>query len=183
MPTTKEIVSNRPLAGSELAKIILRDVARMMESNSLLSSQMAYSRIAYDLRLQLHLDLPSLPLSEDHARSRPPSSDEPPSGIESFPLADAPHAIHSATDLSRDIQSPNAERLRHGLPVTVETLGPDGHHREDQVEYPADHPALASVLTPDPEPVDSTAAARKEEGIADPLPRPTPPPPPKGKRK
>lgn len=168
MPTTKELVSNKPLAGLELARIILADFTRMLAENGFLAGQTAYSRVAYDVRLTLHLGLPGMEFSEDHARSRSQATDaiaanpalaalepEP-------PLPNAPGAILSATELTREIESPNLARIEHSLPIEVTVMAQDGHAREELIDYSPGDVGMRDDQFPQPEVRDVTAAVKKE---------------------
>lgn len=170
MPTSRELVSNKSLSGSELSRILLADFATLLEQHGLLTSQMAFGRIAYDLRLTMHLGNPSLPTTEDHLRSTPKSIQqvEAMPGLEALEpglsLEGAENPILTADNLHREITSPNKARLEHGLPVSVTTMGEDGHNREEKIKYPSSYPGLdlqqtAPVLT------DVTAEVRKELGL------------------
>lgn len=143
-PTSRELVSNKSLAGPELAAIILADVSRMLAENGLLNSQMAYPRVAYDLRLTLHMEMQAMPTATEHVVSRNASVQQQEANpalaaLEPFPLASpAPDAILDAHALSRDIASPNVARIEHSLPVDVAVTGQDGHEVTRQVIYPQD---------------------------------------------
>lgn len=156
MPVAKELVSNKSLSGIELSKIILADVARMLDGNGLLSGHMAFGRIAYDLTLTLHLDLPQLPESSDTVRSRP--TPEHPTLEPEPPLADpSPAAVVDASTLTRTIDSPNLARIEHQLPIEVTVMGQDGHQREELIEYAPTDVGLKREDFPEPEINDVTA--------------------------
>jgi len=172
-PTSRELVSNKPLAGTELAQIILADAARILGDHGLLAGQSAYSRIAYDLRLTLHLDLPSMPTSVDHVTSRPRATDEIASNpslaaIEAAPpLASprSPDAILHAVEVSRDIQSPNLARVEHSLPIEVSVTGQDGHATERLVTYHSSDVGMRPEEFVEPGLRDVTDEVRKELGL------------------
>jgi hypothetical protein len=171
-PTSKELISNRPLAGTELAAIIRADVDRMLSDNGLLAGQTAYSRVAYSLRLTLHLDLPSMPSSIDSASSRPQATDRIATNpalaaIEAAPplASPSPDAILDSTQLARDISSPNLARVGHGLPITVDVHDGDGHMQERLVEYTPGDVGMRAEEFPEPDLSDVTAEQRKELGL------------------
>lgn len=171
-PTQRELVSNKALAGTELAQIILSDVARMLSDNGLLAGQIAYSRIAFELRLTLHLGLPSLPVSVDSVLSRPVAADivaaaPELAALEPGPtLADPPaDAIFASTELTRDIDSPNLARIEHSLPIEVTTMGQDGHQTERLVQYRPSDIGRKDDEFPLPDLTDVTEAQRKELGL------------------
>src|ERR1700733_13962244 len=168
-PTSRELVSNRALSGDELRRILLSDFTTLLDGHGLLTGQMAYARIAFDIRLSLHLDAPTLHTTEDHARSRQRSDNDiaiapalaaiPPT----LPLPGAsPDAILTGDNIHRDIASPNVARLEHGLPITVSSLDNDAHMQEHSVCYPRDYPGMES--TP-PTLTDVTAQVRSELGM------------------
>lgn len=133
MPTTNEIVTNKPLSGLELREIIRSDFERLLDGEGLLSHYLAYGRISYDLTLRLHLDNPMQRESSVSIASKPHAD----TIIEAPPLKDTTaEAVASGTNVRRDITSPNAERLRHGLPVPVTTRGADGTTQQEMVKYP-----------------------------------------------
>jgi hypothetical protein len=133
MPTANEIVGNKALGGEELRSILRADFERLMDADGLLSHYMAYNRISYDITLRLHLDNPYMPESKVVIESKPKHD----TVIESAPLKDASAAaVASGTNIHRDVTSPNAERLRHGLPLPVTVRGQDGTTQTQQVKYP-----------------------------------------------
>jgi hypothetical protein len=189
-PTSRELVSNKALQGTELSQIILADVARMLADNGLLSGQTAYPRIAYELRLTLHLGLPAIPVSVDAVRSRPAADDAvartpalaalepgptlapppPPPTDDATSVApdacDAAPTVFQSTQLVRDIDSPNLARIEHSLPIEVTTMGQDGHSTERLVQYhPSDIGMAASAEFPLPDLTDVTEEQRKELGL------------------
>jgi hypothetical protein len=169
--TSKELVSNRPLAGTELAEVIRRDVDRLLRESGFLAGQTAYSQVAYELRLTLHLGLPSMPTAADAARSRTQASDviaaNPAlAALEPFPLAHpATDTVLASTQLTREIQSPNLTRVEHSLPITVEVLGQDGHKREELVDYAPTDVGMRREDFKEPDLTDVSEAMRKELGL------------------
>jgi hypothetical protein len=171
VPTTRELVSNKALQGVELAEIIRSDVDRMLHDNGLLAGQTAYSRVAYDLRLTLHLGLPAMPTSEDRATSRTQARDQVElrpdlAALEPFPLSAAPDAILSATELSRDIDSPNVARVLHQLPIEVSVTGNDGRQTERLVEgYTPESAGLTAEQLREPDLSDVSDEMKRELGL------------------
>jgi hypothetical protein len=132
-PTANEVVTNRALSGTELREIIKLDIERLLDGEGLLSHYVAYGRISYDLTLRLHLDNPMRPESAVTVASKVTHD----TAIEAPPLTEpSDKAVASGSNLHRDITSPNAERLRHGLPVPVTTRQADGTTQTEQVKYP-----------------------------------------------
>jgi hypothetical protein len=172
MPTSKELVSNKPLQSTELAAIILSDVRRLVDGSCLLTGQIAYSRVAYELRLTLHLDLPAIPTSIDSVLSRAQATDAIAAApalaaIEPGPrLADpSPAAVLQSTGLKRDIDSPNLARIAHSLPIEVSTMGQDGHVQEHLVDYTPSDVGMRADQFPEPDLSDVTEEMRKELGL------------------
>lgn len=164
MPTGRETVLNKALSGTELREIIRADVEKLLDGEGLLSHYVAYGRISYDVAIRLHLDNPMRPESEIHISSRI-SVDHP--ALEPPPLTSpSEESMVSAKTLTRDIKSPNEERLRHGLTIPVETHGQDGTTQIEQVKYPPQPELGDGEMTI----TDTTKAARE----AWKLPSPTP---------
>lgn len=160
MPTAREAIANRMLNGDEVRELLARDFDRILEGQGLLNKYVAYGRIGYTITLALHLDNPMV--RDADAVSKVESRAGVAPGTESVPLANpSSDAVVAATELTRNITSPNAERLRHGLSIPVESRGPDGVMRSDSVSYPP-QPELGEG---DVTLADQTAKAREAWGI------------------
>lgn len=133
MAPTNEIVHNKMLSGSELRKIILSDTERLLANDGLLSDHIAYGRITYEIIIRKHLDNFMKPEDVSWTYSTPKAG-----VVERGPaLKDtSPEAIVDAQCLTRVIDSPNAERIRTGMPVPVIVSQPDGTATIEQVKYP-----------------------------------------------
>lgn len=140
MPTQNEIVTNRALSGTELREIIRQKLDHLMNEEGLLTHYVAYGRIAFTLKLSLHLDNAWNRESEIEGSSAPAGVNVPElAALESPPLTDpSADAIISSTQLDYSIDSPNAERLRHGLPVPIDVKQRDGTTSQESVTYPKD---------------------------------------------
>lgn len=146
MPTSRELVSNRALTGTELQRIILSDVSAMLEADGFLSQHIAYGRIAYEVRLVLHMDNPFMPSASNSVSSRSRTQKQVESDPALAAIADAPplspplteDATLHATERSRTIESPNLARIEHGLPVTVLHREQSGQTMEESIAYPKD---------------------------------------------
>lgn len=171
MVTSKEMVHQRPLAGTELAKIIVADVEHILSNSGCFTGHIAYGRCAYEVRVILHLDNPAYPTVTETARSKayPRDVTEGEHGqpeleaIESLPLRNTgPDAYLAADELHREILSPNAARVEHGLPITVIRREQNSETREESVLYPKD--VLDNQPNPNPEPVitDVTSEVKRE---------------------
>jgi hypothetical protein len=144
MPTASETIPNKALAGDELVKILMEDFARLLSQDSMLAPHLAYGRIAYDITLRLHVDDPytlgvphtttvaSKPMGKNIVAAMPELGT-----LETFPLA-APSgaAMAGGERITRDIVSPNAERLRMGMPVPIDVVQRDGSTNSRTVTYP-----------------------------------------------
>jgi hypothetical protein len=152
-PTTSELVTNRPLSGTELGHIIRKDVDRMLSDDSMLGSLVAYGRISYEVRVTLHMDNCSYPTHVTSVHSRRAAKDQPAlSAIEAgMPLAKAsPTSVVSAHETHRDITSPNVSRIEHGLPVEILRRDGAGQTQSESVHYPpemADAKGPAAIIT------------------------------------
>lgn len=135
MTLATETVVNRALSGEELKTIIRADFERALAGEGLLSHYLAYGRISYDITLRLHLDNPmckessvtvATKISADGLTAPPPLTDT------------TPEAVASGTRVERAIDSPNAERLRNGIPIPVRSPQQDGTVTTELVKYPPD---------------------------------------------
>ena len=170
MPTSRESVPNSPLSGAELREIIRRRCDDLLANFGILSPQMAFGRVAFSVTISLHIDNA---MAADHAiaddsrrlatnlvAARPELK-----AIEPPPLAAAsPDAVVLAETLDARIDSPNAERVRHGMPVPVIVRQPDGTRTQEMVKYPPD----ASLGEGDVTIRDSSAEARQRWGQPEP---------------
>lgn len=145
MPTSRETAVNRALSGTELKTLLVADFTRMLDEEGMLSQHIAYGRVAYDLRLRLHVDNAMRAESEITQASRPIAHniiapDHPElAAIETAPLsAPSKDSAVVGLQLERNVTSPNAERVRLGIPIQVETKGQDGTTQVEMVKYPPD---------------------------------------------
>jgi hypothetical protein len=164
--TSKELVVNKGLSGEETKQLIRRDFERLLSNEGLLSPHVAYGRIAWDVRLRLHMQNPLLPESESHVKSQRAGrniiADEPGlAAVEPLPLTPAPDsATISASEISHEVSSPNLERVHAGLPVPVNVKQNDGTTTQEQVTYPKpDTSEFPPPLTPI---TDVTEAAKRD---------------------
>jgi hypothetical protein len=123
--TGRERVANKPLSGDEIKSAIRADFNKLLDNEGLLSSYIAHGRVAYDVILRLHMDNPFNPESESHIASVPATITNP-----------SPELVVAEDRVSRSIDSPNAERLRMGMPVPVEVKQQDGTITTEQIKYP-----------------------------------------------
>ena len=145
MPLTSEIVSNKPLSGVEVRKLILADVESLLARDGVLSPFAAYGRVGWKLSLRLETGNPTYPvhLSELNPLCHP---EEP--GMGRVPLpAEVEEVEETELERSRLVTSPNAARLANDLPVTVTVK--EGHaFRQKELKY------AGVEVPPQPSPVD-----------------------------
>lgn len=170
VPTSREQIDNRALSGAELKQIIKEDFDSLLANEGLLGDSLAYGRIGFEVILRLHLDNPLLRESESRTHSRPASrqaiaADPPRAAIESAPPLKFPSAsedaIVVAPSVSREITSPNAERVARGMPIPVLVEQPDRTRTTEFVTYPRE----AAGDVPDATFEDKTREARQAWGL------------------
>ena len=155
MATGRETVVNRALSGAELKQLLREDFDRLLEGEGLLSDYIAYGRVGYDITLRLHMDnfmrsesaiaTASRPVGVNIVEKRPELA-----AVETPPLASSSsEAVTSGTRLAREITSPNAERIRAGLPVSVVVKQPDGTVTTEHIKYPPQSGAAENVRVED----------------------------------
>jgi hypothetical protein len=136
MPSGKETIVNRALSGGELKRIIMSDAQRLVDNEGLLSEHIAFGRVGYTLTLRIHVDNPSVPDSTIASNTQ---FNKAIPVIEPAPLLDpSPSAEVGAMELERKIDSPNAERLREGLPIPVLVRQQDSTTTIENIIYPPD---------------------------------------------
>lgn len=151
MPASNERVPNRPLSGIELRTIIQKDVAKILERDGMFTGNIAYNRVAYEVRVSLHAEIAGMPEYLSTTLSRPASKQE----IEADPALSAieeggkalvnasDESVVSSTETTREIKSPNASRVEHDMPLPLGKLNAEG--REETITYEGDKPDPASV--------------------------------------
>lgn len=165
MSTNQERVANTALSGSELKGLMLEDAATLAANEGLLSDYIAYGRVGYRITFEFFVDNPHQPRSKSSITSRLKASSEI---AENPALAalEAPPLVNPSADsaiggisISRNISSPNAERLRVGLPIPVMTKDLDGTSQIKMVTYPPLKPedTMEDVV------IDDVTAAAMEE--------------------
>lgn len=164
-PTEREAVINKMLTGEELKTLIRQSLDKLLAADGMLTSYVAYGRVAYDIRLRLHVDSAMTRLSESSIASSPIAHnivDKSPTlaAVESAPLrSPSADAVISATEATHTITSPNAERLNAGLPLTLDTREQDGSKIQKSVAYPIPEPG---EVAQDLKIADVTPAARAD---------------------
>lgn len=164
MPTSKELVANKPLAGPDLAKIIQSDVAQLLQRDGMFSPHVAYGRVSYEVRVTMHMDNPSYPTHVTTMRSEKRSDNQVAAEPElaaiepDLPLKEPSLEEYVASvERQRRIDSPNLARIEHQLPVTVQVAGEGGSSQEKQVVYPKE---AVEGVAPAPTDIDLTRNTR-----------------------
>lgn len=148
-PTASEVVPNRPLTALEVRELILRDFTRMLDGFSPLNSMAAFGRSSWGIKLTFvtetgqqdsWIDSRLHPVNIIVGEGRRMESRPAPEqfkNVQPHPLKSA-LARASAISLTRHSTSPNAERLRSGLPVPVDVQQSDGQRRQEVIQYNPD---------------------------------------------
>lgn len=177
MPLNQETIPNKPLNGIEIRDLMMRDLEKMLANDCMVSDNLAYGRISWKLRYSLNFDNPVLQNSEISYATRPHAHNDPNKidQLEAFPLEKpSTEAVFSSSEAERNVESPNAERLRAGIPVEVQTIDDEGKRVGKLVQYEnsPDNPDTLSIR-------DVTDEERAEQKITLPPPRPESDEPPK----
>jgi hypothetical protein len=144
MPTSREVVANKALSGIEMKELMRQDFEKGLQNSGFLTDYAAYGRCAWELIIRLHTDNPYMPTQETKIASAPLGKnvvalDPESAAMEAPPLANtSTDAVIETTRVGRTINSPNAERLRAGLPVAMNVRQQDGTTSQQQVTYPPD---------------------------------------------
>lgn len=149
MPATNEKIVNRALSGTELKSYLQEVFNKLLANEGMLSEHIAFGRVGGSIKLTLHLDNAYFPESSSTIEF----GDKVP--LEN-PSAEAELAEQTATF---KMDNPNAERVRLGLKVPVETKQLDGTRQIEHILYPSDMP---DVPPPQITVEDTTAKAKKE---------------------
>jgi len=153
MPTQSEKVVNRPLSGDEL-KSYVRDVFnKLLDNEGMMSPHIAFGRVRGTIKLTLHLDnayFPESTTSIEFKKEDPDRAGQ--SGENEFGQQTATWTM----------DNPNAERVRLGLKVPVETKQLDGTRQVEYIKYPEDMEGLPDQQV---EVKDTTAEGKKELGL------------------
>ena len=153
MTTMRETAINKPLSGLELRALIERDfVDRLLPNEGSLSAHIAYGRVAYEIRLVMHTGNPLMPRTEISVESQPVGVNalaelkndkgevvrpaRPELAAIERPVRGSSGITIGGTKLTRAINSPNAERVREGLPVPIEVRQQDGTKTIEKIVYP-----------------------------------------------
>jgi|SRR5580765_2424764 len=128
MPTQSERVVNTPLTGSELKSYLLGICQRLLDAEGLLSEHIAFGKVSGNIKLTLKLDNAYFPESTTSIDFKKEDPAAPPSPDNEFGQQTATWTM----------DNPNAERVRLGLKVPVETKQLDGTKQVEHILYPSD---------------------------------------------
>ena len=154
MPASTEVIPNRPLTGPEVRKIITDDVDAILRRDGILQPNVGYHRLAYTVTVTYQLDGPMLSNYRSIIQSRPQPGQNP--AVEPGPLKNpSPDALQGTASRTRTITSPNKERIKRGMPITVTRRNAEtGMPENKEIKYDR------SVLGAD-------ADASVDEGVVD----------------
>jgi len=147
-----EKVVNRALSGTELKAYIRGIFDKLLENEGILSEHIAFGRVGGIIKLTLHLDNAYFPESSSTIEFG-----------DKVPLSDAtPESEVAEQTASFTMDNPNAERVRLGLKVPVETKQLDGTRQVEHILYPSDMEDLPAQQV---EITDTTVEAKKRLGL------------------
>jgi len=126
MPTTNEKIVNRPLSGSEMKSYLLSIAQKLVDAEGLLSEHIAFGKVGGEMKLTLKLDNAYFPESVTKIEFTKEDPDAPVTNENELGEQTA----------SFTMDNPNAERVRLGLPVPVETKQLDGTRQVEHIKYP-----------------------------------------------
>jgi hypothetical protein len=138
MPLSNETIQNRPLSGSELLEIIVKDLMDLLSKDGMFATHVGYGRVGYKLSLDLEMDNLTYPT---HSAQR--------SGGEGLPLLNpSPEALALSRQRARRIESPNAARVLNDIPIKVTSVIGGKLETHEVLGYDKDS------VPPQPEPLD-----------------------------
>lgn len=154
----QEVQPNKPLSGKEYIEIILSDIRRILEQDSMLASHIAYSQVGHSVTVKIMTNNPIIPNWSNVSRSQKSTpqqiaENEELAAIHTFPIprTEEDEPIDFGEELTRKIISPNMSRIENGLGVPISIRGIDGDTKEEKAVYDpesiADNPELADVVT------------------------------------
>lgn len=152
MPASNERIMNKALSGREVAAIIRKRVEEILAKDGMYSSNIAYSRVAFNIRVSLQANIAGLPehITEIHsiAGSKTEVKNNPSmEALGVMPLelpADPEDEAISSTEIKEQIQSPNVARIEHGMPIPTGKMDPETG-TERSITYTGDMPDPVAV--------------------------------------
>jgi hypothetical protein len=153
MPTQSEKVINRALSGDELKAYLAEVFNKLLANEGMLSPHIAFGRVGGIIKLTLHLDNAYFPESTSSIEFG-----------EKIPLKDATSGSEVAQQTATwTMDNPNAERVRLGLKVPVETRQLDGTKQIEHILYPKDQ--MDDLPEQQVKVKDTTVEGKKELGL------------------
>lgn len=127
-------IPGRSLNGTELKTILLNDVSRILDQDGMMANHIAYSQVAYEVVIKLHLNNASYPEHTSRTVSRGATDQEiaksPESGLESveaFPMKDlTDETVRVGRKRDRKITSTNLARIENDIPIEIQVRQSDG---------------------------------------------------------
>ena len=151
-PVQNEKIVNRALSGSELKSYLLSICQRLLDAEGLLSEHIAFGKVSGTVKLTLKLDNAYFPESVTAINF---DKEDP-----SAPVTNENEFGQQTATFSMD--NPNAERVRLGLPVPVETKQLDGTKQIEHIMYPSD---MEGIPEQQVEVKDTTDEGKRELGL------------------
>lgn len=157
MPLASEVVPNKPLTALEVRDLIRKDFERMLDQFSPLQSMAAFGRSSWQIKLAFVTEtgaqeswIDSRPhsvniITGEGRRAVSTAAPEQFKNVEQHPLRSA-IAKSAGISLTRNVTSPNSERLRSGLPVPVDVRQSDGQTRQESIQYEPD-PSMPGAVS------------------------------------
>ena len=152
-PVQNEKIVNRPLTGSELKSYLLSVCQRLLDAEGLLSEHIAFGRVSGTVKLTLKLDNAYFPESTTSIEFKKEDPDR---------IGQSGENEFGQQTATWTMDNPNAERVRLGLKVPVETKQLDGTRQIEHILYPSDMEGLPDQQV---EVKDTTAEGKKELGL------------------
>ena len=152
MPASNERVPNRHLSGTELREIIEKDVHSILTRDGMFSNHLGFARVAYEVRVSIHLDNPMYPHHVSTIESKKASIQQVDlnpalEAIETPPLhSTSGEEVLFSEELHRQILSPNAARVENDMPLTIDRRNLDtGAVEQVQQKFKGEPPDPAAV--------------------------------------
>ena len=155
MPLSSEQIPNRPLSGSELKTYVLRVLESRLDSDCMFSTQIAYARVSFSVKVAFHLS-PTVGDFDVDVYLRPDAAFPQVEGAPPLNLGPGEeHDVHSF-EVVAEVDNPNLVRVHAGIPIEITAKIPPApgdlfpHLETHQVDYdPADFPKPAEPITTD----------------------------------
>jgi len=154
-----DTIMNKPLSGTELKQIIMSDVERMLDMDSMLQAHYGYGRVSYQVNVKLLLDNPAYPEHTVKVSAKPNKANPQ---VAAAPVKEvSAEVVKMGRQRSRNINNPNLERVKHGLAIEQSYIDPaDGKTKTRELEYTPEQAGISEVdADPDNGTVDKELSA------------------------